>query len=229
MPASSQLHGFPDLEGLDRRGAVRIVFPCGGRHQHGTAWLVKTDKRDGHMLLSARHVSVCDASERQNRDGVIVWPSELEGLHGQVVAHSERYDVILLDVLAWFGNDQWLRKWDLAAADARVGEDVRLVTTRIEPDREPDRDDTYSYIQFVSDGIVAWVDNDRLYTNASGVGGESGGVVFNAAMEAVGLLSGTYPREVVRDREQYDSGNTTISVPASAIRQFLIEEGYLNP
>lgn len=115
-------------------------------------------ERDGHMLLSAHHVSVCDASERQNRDGVIAWPSEVEGLFGRVVAHSERYDLMLLDVDAWFGNDRWLRKWDLAAADARVGEEVRLMATRI----EPERDGPNSYIQFVSDGIVASADNDRL-------------------------------------------------------------------
>lgn len=44
--ASSQPPRFPDLEGLDRRGAVRIWFPCGLWQEHGTAWLVRTDKRE---------------------------------------------------------------------------------------------------------------------------------------------------------------------------------------
>ena len=227
LPAhsSSSFHG---LDELANRGVIRIRVGCDNAQfdRVGTAWRVRTDKDDGLMFLSARHI-VCEQYGRWGAVGArIYWPSELDGLGAIVEADSAEHDLVLFKVDLLPARTHNLHEWDIADATnaTRVGEDVRHISTRAQPESNPG-----DIIPFVSAGVVSWVDANRLYTDTSGIGGDSGGLVVNSEMQVIGLLRNVYPSLVLRDDRTTRAGNTTISTPATAIRQFLIEAGYLNP
>ena len=226
---------FQNMDEVAKKGVARIATGCEvGLRSHGTAWLVKTDKDDGHMLLSARHV-ICESRGRWGDSSTAIeWP--LGGRWGpgglvlSVAAHSEELDLVLLKPNAEdFDLSQWLHKWELVdfSDEPGLGDDVRHLTTR---DVRKERLDPLDIVPFVSDGVVSWADGEVLHTNTSSMGGESGGVIVNADMEAIGLIRNVYltlPR--VEGGYRRATGLTTISTHALAIRQFLIDEGYLNP
>ena len=226
---------FQNMDEVAKKGVARISTGCTvGLQSHGTAWLVKTDKDDGQILLSARHV-ICESPRRWGDSSTgIEWPIGGRwgpgGLVLSVVAHSEELDVVLLKPNAPdFDLSQWLHKWELVDwADAPgLGDSVRHLTTR---DVRKERLDPLDIVPFVSDGVVSWADGTVLHTNTSSMGGESGGIIVNADMEAIGLIRNVYltlPR--VEGGYRRSTGLTTVSTHALAIREFLIDEGYLNP
>lgn len=217
------------------KGVARIVNGCDvGLRSHGTAWLVKTDKDDGQVLLSARHV-ICESRGRWgDSSGWIEWPTGGRygpgGLVLSVVADSVELDLVLLKPNSPdFDLSQWFHKWELVDTSGApgLGDAVRHLTTR---DVREERLDPLDIVPFVSDGVVSWADDEVLHTNTSSMGGESGGIIVNADMEAIGLIRNVYltlPR--VEGGYRRSTGLTTVSTHALAIREFLIDEGYLNP
>lgn len=223
---------FSGLDNLARVGVARISVNCTGFISHGTAWHIRTDKDDGYLLLSALHVVQPPNCEGPvwTRHEQIIWPQEANGYAIHIVAKSEEFDLVLVRIFGSPGDDltQWLHKWDLAGApDPVLGDEVRHITTR---DLREEARDPLEIVPFVSEGVVAWADGEVLLTNTSSIGGESGGLIVDSKLEAVGLINRTgqtLPRQEGGYRNP--AGLTTYSTPATAIRQFLIEAGYLNP
>ena len=158
------------------------------------------------------------------------WPEDPipgTGTPFTVEGENKEHDLALLSV---FNSDVMaqLHKWDIAEARTSVNAnmEVRHITTRnlILKTGDPSRVEP-----FVLDGIVAWSDDaERIHTAAASMSGESGGLIVNADMEAIGLITGGYPSIRSHGDATVASAATTLSTHFAAIRQFLIDEGYLN-
>ena len=143
-----------------------------------------------------------------------------------VEAEDADHDLALLsvanlDILAQ------VEKWDIADARTSVNAnmEVRHITTRnlILKTGDPSRVEP-----FVLDGIVAWSDDaEVIHTAIASMSGESGGVIVNADMEAIGLITKGYPSTEAKDTS-VSTGPTTISTHFKVIRQLLIDAGFLN-
>lgn len=208
---------------------ARVAFYCAeiNRWKHGTAWRVRTDKWDGNMLITARHVLRC-TDTAPVREEQLTWPAYPDFITAvNVEAESVEHDLALLSV--WDTNvTTQLHKWELADASTSVNanDDVRHITTRNLKETINDPDKTRP---FVVDGVVAWSDDaERIHTAAASMSGESGGLIVNADMEAIGLITGGYPSIRSHGDATVASAAATLSTHFAAIRQFLIDEGYLN-
>ena len=222
--------GFEWLGDLDLLLAARIAVPCPELDgtKYGTAWHVRTDKWDGRMLLTARHVISC-SDGAPVREGEVFWPHDpYFGCCNAFTVEAEDADhdlallsVANLDILAQ------VEKWDIADARTSVNAnmEVRHITTRnlILKTGDPSRVEP-----FVLDGIVAWSDDaEVIHTAIASMSGESGGLIVNADMEAIGLITQGYPSTEAKDTS-VSSGSTTISTHFKVIRQLLIDAGFLN-
>lgn len=157
------------------------------------------------------------------------WPEDPvpgTGTPFTVEGENKEHDLALLSV---FNSDVMaqLHKWDIADARTSVNAnmEVRHITTRnlILKTGDPSRVEP-----FVLDGIVAWSDDaEVIHTAIASMSGESGGLIVNADMEAIGLITRGYPSTEAKDTS-VSSGPTTISTHFKVIRQLLIDAGFLN-
>ena len=215
---------------MDLLPVARIAVPCPELQgtKYGTAWHVKTDKWDGRMLLTARHVISC-LPDARFREGLVFWPEDPVPGAGNpftVEGENKEHDLALLSV---FNSDimAQLHKWDIADARTSVNAnmEVRQITTRnlILKTGDPNRVEP-----FVLDGIVAWSDDaEVIHTAIASMSGESGGLIVNADMEAIGLITHGYPSTEAKDTS-VSSGPTTISTHFKVIRQLLIDAGFID-
>ena len=231
-PVPTTVHGpsthataFQDLDEVARNG-VALISPYGFPNL-GTAWLVRTDRDDGYMMLSARHV-ICAKDKRSCANTVKIewpgsWPSGPGGVAMGVVDHSEELDLVLLK--SRVGDlSQWLHKWELGDAP-QLGDEVRHIATRDYRGLKPVAD----YVPFVSAGVVGWVGGEVLYTTASSIPGESGGLVVDSDMRAVGMITRGILIAAPANEGDVKTAFNTESIHINAIREFLIKAGYLNP
>lgn len=220
--------------GLSRDPLNGVLPVQNDKYQVGTAFVIDTAKcqRPRMCLLTAGHVADGDWPRPRlwlyKRDAYL---RELIQLGG--VKRAADIDLAVAYLEEKRGPD--LKMWELAPEDYKLqlGQPLRAVV--IDFRRSPGGD-IETYEPYVLDGVVASVSPDRkTFMFSSGtIPGNSGGVVLNANMQVVGLVTHGYTLILpaigypdIRIRDVPSPGRTR-AVHIHAIRQQLREWGLLD-
>ena len=232
-PVSLRIRPHPGPDAFARVAEVKVM-PLDGESGWGAAFQFKGtgDCVDRVCLLTVQHV-VGDASGDDLGDwGAEIWDGSQYPPETRLVYKGPKHANATLDiavVVADFGKADGLSRLEFAApgTEVVVGEPVRVVTFDF---YEHDKTQEWHADQMVLSGIVSRVtDRDvEFMIDAPLIKGNSGGVVLNAAMRVIGMVTGQLQAGYVgnNDRDPIRSRNKVVHV--DAIRDKLCEWGYLD-